>query len=578
MLKTLQIRNFALAEKLQIEFRPGLNIITGETGAGKSILVGAISAVLGARVFTEVVRTGAEKAFVEAVFDISNQPSIRQKLEEKGLEAGDELLLKREISSKGSTRAFVNDFAVTISTLAEIGDLLVDIHSQNEHQSLLRREIHGYFLDQFGRLNPLLQEVTQTFRRLEKTASELNRLQQKQQELNEKYELYQFQLDEINQANPLPGEDEELERERKILVNLEKISALANQFQQIMNGSEAANLLELMGQASHLLGELAEFSPDLKSIYQEFSSARIIADEAARTVEEFQNRQEFDPERLEEIENRLATLNHLKKKYGGSIEHILAHRDRVQEELQLKENFEFEVAKLQKSLEEARLHYQAGALKLSAARKKVARQLEKVVEQELKKLGMGKTRFQVQFSWQEDLNGWVEYQGKRYYGDANGLDQMEFYISPNPGEDFKPLAKIASGGEISRIMLALKNILAEIDHIPLLIFDEIDVGVSGKIAMAVGKSIRQLAASHQIICITHLPQIAAFGDHHFRVEKFVSDGRTYTRVRELTPQQRVEEIAYLMGGQTISDAILKSARELLEESRQTVHKEKNISP
>ncbi len=566
MLKNIHISNFALAHNLNIAFGEGLNIITGETGTGKSILVGAISAVLGGRVFTEVVRTGEEKALIDAVFDISRLKMVKKILQEKGLDQNEELFLRREISVKGSTRAFVNDIPVTVTTLSEIGDLLVDIHGQNEHQSLLRRETHRYFLDAFGQLAPHLEQVEQDFENLKKAEIKLKELEKRKKALEEKYELFAFQADEIEKANLKADEEEKLEAERKILVNAEKIFSLTAQLNEITNGNAETSLLDSMGQALHLLRELTEFSDDLNPIFQEFSSAKIIVEETARSVEEFQSKIEFDPLRLEEIEQRLAAIAGLKKKYGNSVDEVLAHLGRIKTDLQLKENFEFELGKLQKEHEKTRQRYEQTARDLSEARKKAAAKLETEVIALLLQIGMPKTRFRVNMEWQEETDGVFRQDGKNFFGDERGVDQIEFYISPNPGEEFKPLIKIASGGEISRIMLALKNILAEIDHIPLLIFDEIDAGVSGRVALAVGKSIRKLADSHQIISITHLPQIASFGNSHFRVEKFVEKGRTFTSVVSLEHDRRVEEIARLIAGEQISEAILQSARQLLEEA------------
>ncbi len=566
MLKNIHIRNFALAHSLNVEFRSGLNILTGETGAGKSILVGAISAVLGGRVFTEVVRTGAEKALVEAIFDISSLPNIRHLLEEKGLEPNTELFLRREISVKGSTRAFVNDIPVTVTTLSEIGDELVDIHGQNEHQTLLRKETHRYFLDAYGQLDDLLERVSGDYVQVREAEASLKELQKRQESLEEKYELYQFQLNEIDKFRLEAGEDEQLQAEQRILANTEKIFSLSSEFTQVMSNGSEFTLQELMNQALHLLRELSQFSDELNAIHQEFASAKIIIDEASRSVEEFQNRLEYNPVRLEEIEQRLAGISALKKKYGATIEEIYQYREKINAELQLKDNFEFELAKLEKNFRHAIEQYTQSARKLSESRQAVSRKLEEEVIEQLREIGMPKTRFQVKFEWIEDASGVFQDQDRRCAGDEQGIDQIEFYISPNPGEDFKPLAKIASGGEISRIMLALKNILAEIDHIPLLIFDEIDSGISGLIALSVGRSIQKLSKSHQILCITHLPQIASFGNAHYRVEKYIQDSRTFTNVAALEGSGRVEEIARLMGGKQMSDAMLQSARQLLEEA------------
>ena len=567
MLKSIHIQNFALAQNLSIQLENGLNILTGETGTGKSIIVGAISAVLGARVFTEVVRTGAEKAIVDAIFDIHTLKEVQNKLGERGLGNGEEVFLRREISTKGQTRAFINDIPVTITTLAEIGDLLVDIHGQNEHQSLLRKETHRYFLDAYGKLGRELKNVSEKYGQVEQALSSLKELENKRNNLDEKYELFQFQMNEISKAQVQLGEDEALEAERKILANTEKIVEYATEFNRLTEDTGDSNLLELLGQALHTLKELSNFSEDLEKITNEFSSAKIIVEEAARSVEEFQSKLEFNPERLEEIELRLATLSQLKKKYGGSIQSILEHLESLKHELSLRENFEFEIEKLQKLYQQKLGEYHEVVLILSNARKETAKKLEKEVIGLLKEIGMPKILFRVNIDWIESDNGIFAHENKKYAGDENGVDDVEFFISPNPGEEFKPLTKIASGGEISRIMLALKNILAETDKIPLLIFDEIDAGVSGKIASSVGKSIEKLAGSHQIICITHLPQIASFGGTHLRVEKFEENGRTFTRVLNLNRDERIKEIANLIGGKKVSAEILQSAEQLLAEAQ-----------
>lgn len=567
MLKFLHIRNFALAEDLQIEFQSGLNILTGETGTGKSILVGAIAAVLGGRVYTEVIRTGFDKAFVEAVFDISSRQPLRNLLEAKGIEASDELFIRREISLTSSSRAFVNDVPVTMASLSEVGDFLLDIHGQHEHQSLLRRETHRYFLDALGQLSPDLQNVAEKFSGVKAVEKSLRDLQQRQKELESKYDLYEFQYQEIEKAALMPGEEEALNQERKLLSNMEKVFAISNQLNTLFNEGEF-NLRDFISQADNQLRELSEFAGDMKKLYEEFSGAKIVFEEASRSVEEFQNRLEFDPQRLEEVETRLNLITQLKKKYGASIEEILHFQSEIKAALNLRENYDFEIGKLKKQYEQALNDYYQAASALSQQRKKVAERMQTWVQEKLVLLGMPNIRFQVNIERQEDPQGIFREKGKSYFADEYGVDQLEFYISPNPGEDFKPLSKIASGGEISRIMLALKSILATVDEIPTLVFDEIDLGVSGRIAQAVGRSIHQLSKSHQILCITHLPQIASHGEAHFSVEKYVENGRTFTRIIPLSENQRVEEIARLMAGEKITETVLNSARQLLEEAQQ----------
>ncbi len=566
MLKFLHIRNFALAEDLQIEFRPGLNILTGETGAGKSILVGAIAAVLGGRVYTEVIRTGFDRAFVEAIFDARNLPPLKALLESKGIAAAEELFLRREIALSSGSRAFINDAPVTVATLAEVGDLLLDIHGQHEHQSLLRRETHRHFLDALGQLSPYLQTVAGKFAQLKSLEKSLHDLQQRQQELNSKYDLYEFQFQEIEKAVLKSGEEEELLRERKLLSNAEKLFAVSAQLNTLFSEGEF-NLIAAMGQAEHHLRELGDFADDLKKLGEEFSGARIVVEEASRSIEEFQNRLEFDPRRLDEVESRLNLIAQLKKKYNATVEEILQYQQRIKEDMSLRENFDFEIEKLQKQLQGALNDYYQAAAELSRQRQTVAGEMEQAVQEILSTLGMPDIGFQVSIERIEDSRGIFRENGKCFYADEFGVDQLEFYISPNPGEDFKPLNKIASGGEISRIMLALKSILAGVDEVPTLVFDEIDQGVSGRIAQAVGRSIYRLSKSHQILCITHLPQIASHGESHYSVEKYVENERTFTRIIALGENQRVEEIARLIAGEKISDSALKSARQLIEESR-----------
>ncbi len=568
MLKLLTVQNFAIAEHLEIAFTPGLNILTGETGAGKSILINAISAVVGGRISTEVVRTGSSRAIVSGVFDVSSLPHVQQLLDELGIPVEDEVFIRREIPVKGTSRAFINNVPVPVNTLTRLGRWLVDIHGQHEHQSLLRRETHRELLDAFGQHESLLEAVARTYQNMQTLHDELIQRQQQQRDLQEKQDLYRFQLEEIQKAALQPGEDEALEAERKLLANTEKIFELTGRLLQIFNG-DTVSLLELMGTAESHLYALGEFSEEIRKLAEEFATARVISQEAARSIEEFQASLEFDPLRLEVVENRLNLIRQLKKKYGDTIEAILQYQETIQKQLQSSQNFEQEVAQLQQQYQQAVASYVKHALQLSQARQQVAKHLQEQVQQELRYLGMGGTRFAARVDRREENNGDIQIDGKPVQADETGIDAVEFFISPNPGEAFKPLQKIASGGEISRIMLALKRILARIDRVPTLIFDEIDVGVSGRIAGAVGRSIAQLAESHQVLCITHLPQIASQKATHFVVEKYVEDGRTFVRVRHLKTPQRVEEIARLLSGERVTDTARQSARALMEEAEKS---------
>ena len=537
MLKQLNIRNWALAENLQIEFGPRLNIVTGETGAGKSILVGAIAAVLGERVFTDVIRTGFEKAFVEAIFDISNLTVVKALLEEKGLPVEDDLVIRREISLKSNSRVFVNDSPVTVNTLSEIGKWLMDIHGQHEHQSLLRKETHRQFLDAFGNLSDELKV------------------------LREKYENVLAARKALK-----PDEEAQLEDEKRILSNVERLSELASQLTALFSGEEYS-ILEAVGIAEDKLRQLTSFVTEMQNLTEEFQSARIVMEETARSIEEFHNSLEFDPNRLEEVESRLDLIARLKKKYGGSIEDILAYQAELEASINLHQNFQFEIDKLTRAFDEAAEAYSAQAKKVSELRQDAALVMEQKVCELLNHLGMPAMRFKVAFDRIRDESGLYAEAGERFFGDEWGIDQIEFFISPNPGEDYKPLSRIASGGEISRIMLALKTILAETDNVPSLIFDEIDAGISGRIAQSVGRAITNLSRNHQIICITHLPQIAAHGENHYLVEKVVRDERTFTQITPLDNEGKVLAIAKLIAGNVITDTVLESARQLIADGQ-----------
>lgn len=566
MLKSLQIRNFALAENLQIEFLPGLNIITGETGTGKSILVGAISALLGGRVYTEVVRTGADRALVEAVLDVRKLPRLRKFLDERGIDVEEELFIRREISVKSSSRAFINDSPVTISTLAELGNFLIDVHGQHEHQSLLRKETHRHFLDALGQSEQYLQNTAKAYRTVREIQKELKGLAEKQAELSSQAELHRFQLQEIVGAELQADEEEGLLDEKKVLGNMEKLFSLSTQLSALFDGEDHQILADIAS-AEELLKGLGNFSKEMEKLSGEFSSARIIIEETARSVEAYQSQLEFDPQRLEVVEARLNEINQLKKKYGATIADILAYQEEIEKQLSLQENFEFEIEKLNQSLNAALDKYREEAQALSNHRQTIATGMEKKVQELLALVGMPNMRFQASLTRQEAAEGIFREGDSRYAGDEYGVDLVEFFISPNPGEDFKPLSKIASGGEMSRIMLALKSILAEIDEVPTLVFDEIDAGISGRIAQAVGRNIYKLSKSHQILCITHLPQIASYGESHFAVEKFVEEGRTFTSITPLEADRRVEEVARLMAGENISNTVLDSARQLIAEGR-----------
>ena len=575
MLKTLLIKNYALIEEVEVEFESGLNIITGETGAGKSILIDALSLVLGDRASSDVIRKGAEKAVVEAVFGVSGNRRVKGFVQSQDIEIADELILRREISAKGHNRCFVNDTPVPLSVMLSLGDMLVDLHGQHDHQSLLRSETHIDLLDDFGGLAGLKEEYEACYQRLTQLFGELEDLQSKERQLRERKDLYEFQIQEIDAVTPQPGEEDALESELLILENSEKLfESTSNLHQQLYEGEQA--VYDQLVLTRNQLEDLARIDKTFEEIKNECASAVAIIGEVAKFIQSYNSKIEFSPERLEQIRDRLGKLALLKKKYGGSLDAVITHREKIGQEFSLAENFEQEIGKLKDRIESERRGCSAAAQRLSSKRREHVAKINGSVASELAKLGISNGRFDVRIENKVlgKTNGspsphraYVKLGREYYEATPKGIDLVEFYITTNLGEELKPLAKVASGGEISRVMLALKTILAKSERLPLLIFDEIDVGVSGRIALAVGKSLKTLSQFHQVVAITHLPQIAGLADTHFVVEKFEKEKRTRTRLRKLNLEERVEEVAKLMSGTEVTDAGLRGARELMGLSR-----------
>ncbi len=571
MLKTLLIKNYALIEEVEVEFESGLNIITGETGAGKSILIDALSLVLGDRANSDVIRRGAEKTVVEALFDVSGNRRVKNFVQRQDLEIQDDLILRREISSRGHNRCFVNDTPVTLSVMQSLGDLLVDLHGQHDHQSLLQTETHIDLLDDFGGLAGLKEEYEANYDRLTLLFTELEELQSKERQLRERKDLYEFQIQEIDALTPQRGEEDTLEAELRILENSEKLfEATANLHQLLYEGEQA--VYDQIVLARNQLEDLSRIDRAFEEIRNECASAVAIISEVAKFIQSYNSKIEFTPERLEQIRDRLGKLALLKKKYGGSVDTVIEHREKIGQEFALAENFEGEIGKLSDRIEAARRVCSGAAQRLSSKRRDHVGKINGSVASELAKLGISNARFDVRIENKgvgksngspQPARAYVKLGREFYDATPKGIDFVEFYISTNLGEELKPLVKVASGGEISRIMLALKTILAKSERLPLLIFDEIDVGVSGRIALAVGKSLKSLSQFHQVVAITHLPQIAGLADTHFVVEKSEREKRTRTRLRKLELGERVEEVAKLMSGSQVTDAGLRGARELM---------------
>jgi len=571
MLKSISIRNYAIIDAADTEFETGLNIITGETGAGKSILIDALSLILGERASTETVRKGADKAIVEGVFAVASNKNVKNLLEKNELDFRNELTLRREVSVKGQNRCFVNDTPVTLALLKEMGDYLVDLHGQHEHQSLLRPQTHIELLDDFGGLDGLLEEYRSSYKGLSNLFNERDRLRQQETVLKERKDLYDFQLKEIDAVDPQPGEEDSLEEELRILENAEKLFEATSKLHQMLYEGDQAVYDQLV-LARNQLEDLAGIDRSFEEAKNECASAAAVISEVTKFLQSYNAKIEFNPERLEHIRERLGQLSLLKKKYGGSVESIVEHRERIAREFSLAENFEAEIGKLDGAIDAERTRCSDAAQRLSSKRRDLVPKINKSVIAELGRLGITNASFDVQIlnrpmNGQSGLNGsgpaYVKLGREFYEAGPRGIDFVEFYLSTNVGEEPKPLTRVASGGEVSRVMLALKTILAKSERLPLLIFDEIDVGVSGRIAQAVGRSIKNLSRFHQVIAITHLPQIAGQADVHFVVEKLEDGKRASTRLRKLDLEERVEEVAKLMSGTEVTEAGLASARELM---------------
>lgn len=565
MLKSLLIKDYALIENIHVEFGKGLNIITGETGAGKSILIDAMGLLLGERASTEVVRKDTDKSVVEGIFDVKGNKKVRELLSANDLEDNDDLIVRREISLKGTNRCFLNDTPVTLNLIKEVGDLLVDLHGQHEHQSLLRTDTHIEMLDDFSNLENELEDFRISHSKLNSFLKEYRELREKESLLSEKRELYEFQINEIDSVNPQPNEEEKLEDELKILENSEKLLSTANEIYDNLYDAENS-IQDRLGEIKNKLSDLASIDKSFLEKLGECESAFAILNEISSFIRSYKEKIDLEPERLNEVRERLGAISLLKKKYGGSLNAVIAHREKIGKEYELAENFSTKISELDKLITGSRIECGTTAKKLSQQRKTISKKVKKEIEEALKSLGISDSNFEVKVLNQNvdgNTENFILVDGKKFKFNNRGYDEVEFFVSTNAGEDPKPLVKVASGGEISRIMLALKSILAKSDRLPILIFDEIDTGVSGRIAQKVGQVLKSLASIHQIIAITHLPQIAGFSDHHFAVEKKKAGDRVVSSIKILNQDERVKEVAKLMSGEKITESALNGARELM---------------
>jgi DNA repair protein RecN (Recombination protein N) len=606
VLAELRIRDFAIIDELQWSFVPGFSAMTGETGAGKSIIVDAVELVLGGRADSTVVRAGADRAIVEATFVLGpeRKAAIDPVLEREGLE-GDApalLLLGREVRLSGRSVSRVNGRTVTLALLREVAEGLVDIHGQSEHLSLLRVREHANLLDRYAELWPLRAQVAESVQQVRAVRRELADLVRSEQELAHRADLLQFQIGEISAATLQRGEEEALLEERLRLANAEQLAALTGDALRALEQGEGETpaMLDLLGTALRALEGLARVDPALEPQLRAAESINYQVEELVRNLRDYQEQVEYNPRRLLEVEERLALIRRLERKYGPKIPDVLAYAEQAARELDTITHSEERITELR--AEEERLLAEMGqlALELSLRRREAAQRLSAGIEEELSDLRMEGARFGVEFQWRldpegfslpqpvsgfrfqvsgsgiEQLEAWNSEPDALYRVafDSSGIDRVEFLVSPNPGEPLKPMAKIASGGETSRLMLALKTVLSRADETPTLVFDEIDQGIGGRVGATVGEKLWGLAAGtepgglrHQVLCVTHLPQLAAFGDEHLHVEKHVeeaaADERTVTRVRKLEGQARVEELAQMLGAS--GEAAYRSAEEILEQ-------------
>lgn len=566
MLTFLLIKDYALIKSLEINFGTGLNIITGETGAGKSIIIDAMNLLLGERASVELIRKGVDKSIIEGAFDISGNKKVKSLLLANNLELHQTLTVRRELYQKGNNRCFVNDSMVPLSLLKEFGNILVDLHGQHEHQSLLRSDTHIDYLDEFCNNEKLLEEYFNQYKLLQRKIEELNSLHKNMENIRLRKDFVSFQINEISAVNPQPNEDEQITKELSLLESSEKRLELAAQLADLLYDAEDS-ARDKLSKAKLISEELSGIDSALKVIAEELGNALTSVKESANSVRSYSASIEIDPEKLNEMRKRLSDIQLLKKKYGMSLSSLLDLYSKLNDELRLSENFEDDVTARKIEIEQIRKLAGEKAKLLTSARKKGAAKLEKSVLATLSELGIQNSVFKVEITGRKDGGADFIIVGNDNFGyTSKGIDDVEFYLSTNPGEDIKPLAKVASGGEVSRIMLALKTALAMNEKLPLLIFDEIDSGISGRIAQKVGAALKRLASSHQIISISHLPQIAAFREHHFLVEKMEDENRAVSSIRKLNEEDSIVEIAKLMGGDKITRANIRAAKELITAS------------
>ena len=572
MLRTLHIRDFAIIDQITLDLEPGLVVFTGETGAGKSILVDAVALLLGGRADPVVVRRDAARAYIEGTFRLTPavQEALRPLLQAHDLwdeENPDELVLSREIRRRGRHPARINGQLVTLQVVRQVAAHLVDIHGQSEHLTLLQPRHQRALLDRYAHAEEVLQTYQDLYRRWRERQRAIEELRERLRTAARQMDLLRYQIEEIEAANLQPGEEEALRQERNRLVHAERLARWVQEALALLDEGlgEAPAASDLVGQAASLLEDMARLDPTRETLARRLQEVLDTLAEVSRELHHYAEELEFQPGRLDEVEARLALIENLKRKYGDTIEAVLAYAEEARKEMENLTTADQRLAQWEAELESLTRELAQAAWALSQKRREAAERLARAVERELADLRMEHARFRVQVSTRPDPQGLPLPTGERVAFDRYGIDQVTFLIAPNPGEGFHPLAKIASGGEMARIMLALRQALAREDPVPTLIFDEIDQGIGGRMGAVVGRKLRRLARHHQVLCVTHLPQLAAYAHQHFKVEKVVQEGRTVTRVRPLQEGERIRELAHMLGdpgptGQATARALLEQAQ------------------
>jgi len=563
MLTLLKIQNIALIDELEIEFGGGLNLLTGETGSGKSIIVDSLGAVIGDRVSSELIKEGEQTARIEALFTLERTEAVKDALDESGIELRDDsnqLIVRRELSRSGKNRIFINNQLATQSVLRSVGTMLAEIHGQGEQAALFDVSTHIGMLDDAGHFGEICHRVADAYHHWNTIKIELGMLQQNEAEKLQLLDILRFQVNEIERANLSHGEDVELEEEKRRLNNIERLSTLSEESYALLYEAEESTISTLE-RALKRIEELSGFDSRFAGYIESLRTAEAVVGDLAIELRDFSSNLEFSPERLDEIENRLADISRLKRKYGDSIEAMLHHLSETKDRLDAVETSEVREAELQQELARARSAYLAAAGELHDTRAKYAAKFEREVEKELRSVALEKARFEVRI--ESPLTSELANDATDRSFSAGGYDRLEFYFSANPGESPRPLAKIASGGEASRLTLILKTVAKLRQADKTAVFDEVDVGIGGRVAEVVGRKLRSLAGSQQVLCVTHQPQIASLADRHFAVEKSVSGKRTSIKVRELSKTERVDEIARMLAGETVSETAREHAREML---------------